>query len=195
MNSCRNQAVRLVLATIVVSGLVGCGLPASGKVDKIASAEVPFDLLATAAPGQSPQPKGPPAVIYLVRGNHLVAANRHVIGENVPAEAIRLLLTGPLSSEAAGGLSSDVPTGTRLVSLDLNGSVAAVELNSEFGGVGGSDQVLAVAQIVYTLTASRYIDAVVFAISGKRIEVPDGSGSLSSAPMRRSDYPHLLVSR
>jgi spore germination protein GerM len=130
-------------------------------------------------------------VVFFVRGDRLVGANRHVSGDNVPAEAVRLLLAGPLPSEAANGMSSDVPTGTRLISLDLNRSVAAVDMSSEFGSVGGSDQVLAVAQLVYTLTASRYIDAVVFAINGKRIEVPDGSGSLSRAPMRRSDYPRL----
>jgi len=114
-----------------------------------------------------------------------------VFGANVPAEAVRLLLTGPEPAEAAHGLTTDIPSGTRLISLDLTGPVAKVDLSAEFGTVGGSEQVLAVAQIVYTLTASRYIDAVSFAISGKPIEVPDGSGSLSRTPRNRQDYRNL----
>jgi spore germination protein GerM len=71
------------------------------------------------------------------------------------------------------------------------GNVATVDVSSEFGTVGGSDQVLAVAQIVYTLTSSRYIDSVRFAINGNPTEVPDGSGSLSGTPRTRKDYPRL----
>jgi spore germination protein GerM len=92
-------------------------------------------------------------------------------------------------------LTSDVPSGTRLISLDLSGPVATVDLSSPLGTVGGSDQVLAVAQIVYTLTASRYIDSVRFAINGKAIEVPDSSGSLAKTPRGRADYRRLAPHR
>ena len=118
-------------------------------------------------------------------------AGRRVVGENVPAEAVRALIVGPTSAESARGLATDVPTQTRLVSLDVAGSVATVDLSGEFVNLWGFDQVLAVAQFVYTLTASRYIDAVRFAIDGKHIEVPDASGSLSARPRDRNDYKPL----
>lgn len=195
MKAGRRRAVELVTCALAVSFLAGCGLPANGKVDRVAPADVPFGLLnSSVPPGQTPQPTGPATVVYFVRDGHLVAADRHVVGGNVPENTVRLLLAGPLPTEAAGRLSSDIPTGTRLVSLDLNESVATVDLTSDFGAVGGSEQVLAVAQLVYTVTASEYINAVVFAINGERIEVPDGSGSLSSTPMRRNNYPRLLAS-
>lgn len=194
MNGSRRCSIRVLSVTVALGALAGCGLPANGKVDRVTKSDVPFGLLATAAPGQTPQPSGPTVSVYLVRDDHLTAAARHVANGNIPENSVRLLLLGPLPAEATRGLTSDVPTGTRLVSLDLNRSVAAVDLSSEFGTVGGSDQVLAVAQIVYTLTASRYINAVVFSINGKRIEIPDGSGSLSDRPMGRSDYSQLLAS-
>jgi spore germination protein GerM len=170
----------------------GCGLPASGHVDRMDPATVPFHLLATAPPG-TPEPpaRGPATFVYFVRQDRLATTPRRVFGENVPAEALRLLLDGPSAQEATRGLTSDVPGQTRLVSLDLSGPVATVDLSPEFGTVGGSEQVLAVAQIVYTLTASRFIDTVRFAINGKPIEVPDGSGSLASAPRSRDDYRQL----
>lgn len=194
MSARRRWSIRVLSVALALGGLTSCGLPPNGEVDRVTKNDVPFGLLSTAAPGQTPQPTGPVVSVYLVRNDHLDATARHVAHGNIPENSVRLLLLGPLPAEATRGLTSDVPTGTRLVSLDLNGSVAAVDLSSEFGTVGGSDQVLAVAQIVYTLTASRYINAVVFSINGQPIEVPDGSGSLSDGPMRRADYSRLLAS-
>lgn len=170
----------------------GCGLPSSNHVDHVDRRSVPFGLLDTSPPGAPAQePRGPEAQVYFVREQGLVAVSRRVVGENVPAEAVRLLLEGPTADEALIGLTSDVPARTRLISLDLSDHVVTVDLTSDFGAVGGSDQVLAVAQLVYTLTASRFIDAVRFAIDGKPTEVPDGSGSLSGAPRTRHDYRGL----
>ena len=194
MKANRQGLIKRVFVALALAALAGCGLPANGKVAVVTPSDVPFGLLSTAAPGQTPQPTGPLVNVYLVRADHLDPLDRHVSNGNIPENSVRLLLLGPLPTEAARGLTSDIPAGTRLVSLDLNGAVAAVDLSSDFGAVGGSDQVLAVAQIVYTLTSSRYIDAVVFSINGKRIEIPDGSGSLSDRPMGRGDYSRLLAS-
>jgi spore germination protein GerM len=182
-------AIAAIAATALAAG---CGLPTSGHIERMDPRTVPFGLLRTAPPGTpAPAARGPATDLYFVQGDRLVTAARRVVGDNIPAEAVRLLLDGPTTTEAARGLTSDVPAQTRLISLDLSGSVATVDLSSEFGTVGGSDQVLAVAQIVYTLTASRYIDSIRFAINGKLTEVPDGSGSLASAPRTRQDYPRL----
>jgi spore germination protein GerM len=179
-----------LLALALAAG--GCGLPAPGDVDRVDPATVPFGLLDTTAPGApTAAPRGPVAQVFFVRDQRLVAIPRRVVGENVPSEAVRLLLEGPTAVEAAAGVTSDVPARTRLISLDLTGHVVTVDFTDEFGTVGGSDQVLAVAQLVYTLTASRYIESVRFAINGKPTEVPNGSGSLSSAPRTRHDYRGL----
>ncbi|HET7309857.1 MAG TPA: GerMN domain-containing protein [Mycobacteriales bacterium] len=183
---------RLVAASTVVVSAGGCGLPASGHIVRVDPTTVPFGLLHTAEPGTpGPQAVGPRTSVFFVRSDRLSVGPRRVVGDNVPAEAVRLLLDGPSPAEAARGLTTDVPAGTRLVSLDLSGPVATVDLSSEFGTLGGSEQVLAVAQIVYTLTASRYIDSVRFAINGKPTEVPDGSGSLADTPRTRHDYAQL----
>jgi hypothetical protein len=190
------KPLRLVALASAVMAVTGCGLPASGHVVRVDPHGVPFGLLATAPTGSAtPPPRGPVTDVYFVQGDRLATTPRRVVGENIPAEAVRLLITGPTPAESQRGVTSDVPTQTRLISLDLNGPVATVDLSSEFGTVGGSDQVLAVAQIVYTLTASRYIDSVRFAINGKLSEVPDGSGSLSIAPRSRADYPKLAPPR
>lgn len=181
---------RLMLATLAAA--TSCGLPTSSHVDRVNPRNVPFELLSP-TPGSTatPQSRGPITSIYLIKGARLAPLQRHVVGTNVPAEAVRLLLQGPDGRESAQGFTTDVPTQTRLISLDLTGPVATVDLSDEFGTLGGSDQVAAVAQIVYTLTASRYIDAVRFAINGKLADAPDGRGSLAATPRTRADFPHL----
>lgn len=179
---------RWSLIAVTVLALAGCGLPSASAPERIGPARVPYGLLDARTTTASPSAAGPATTVYLVDANHLVPAVRRVTGLNVPAEALRALLRGPTASEGAAGIASDIPSQTRLFSLDLNGSVAAVDLSTDFGAAGGSQQVLAVAQIVYTLTASKLIDAVTFSLGGKPIEVPDGSGSLSTSPRTRADY-------
>jgi spore germination protein GerM len=179
---------RALLTATLVLGAAACGLPTASSPERIDPASVPYGLLASPSVAPATPVAGPATTVYLVDGDRLMPAPRRVTGLNVPAEALRALLEGPTPSESAAGLVSDIPTQTRLISLDLNGTVAAVDLSNDFGTTGGSQQVLAVAQIVYTLTASKYINTVAFSLAGKPIEVPDGSGSLSTAPRSRSDY-------
>lgn len=177
---------RLVGLALVLAAAAGCGLP-SHSLHEVDPATLPSGLLRANA-STTPTPSGPPARVYFVVGTRLVSEIRRVVGLNVPSESLRALLLGPTPVESAAGVASEIPPQTRLISLDLRGKVALVDLGTDFGSAGGSQQVLAVAQIVYTLTASRLINAVEFSIDGRRIEVPDGSGSLSTAPRTRSDY-------
>lgn len=186
------RAGTLMAALLVLCLCAACGLPPAGHSETIDKSDVPFGLL-DPPPSETapPRPLGPATLLYFVRDDRLATALRRVVDDHDPAEVVRLLLAGPTRQEVARKLTSDVPEGTRLISLDVSGDVATVDLSEEFGTAGGSEQVLAVAQIVYTLTASDRIDAVRFAIDGKVIEVPDGSGSLAKAPRSRADYPQV----
>lgn len=181
----RRAAAALAFAVV----LTGCGLPSDNGPEIIDPSAVPGDLLATDGASPAPSEQGLATTVFFVRDGRLAGRPRRVISDNVAAAAVRALLLGPSPKETATGIATAVPSNTRLISLDLTGSVASVDLSDEFGTVGGSQQVLAVAQIVYTLTASRSIGQVRFAIEGRPVEVPDGSGSLSTAPRTRADYP------
>jgi spore germination protein GerM len=183
------RPLMVLVATAIIT--TACGLPAR-KVTRLDPTTVPFGLLQTSPPSASPQVQGPQAVVYFFANGWLATARRTFVGDNVAAEAARALMAGPTAAESARGFSTDLPPQTRVISLDVTGSVATVDMSGEFGDVGGSEQVFAVAQLVYTLTApGNGISAVRFAISGSPIEVPDASGSLSAAPRTRSDYRSL----
>jgi spore germination protein GerM len=129
------------------------------------------------------------ATLYFVRHGRLVPIREHIpFGPNVPEQATRQLLAGPTSRDIRVGDTTAIPSQTRLISLDLRGSVAVVDLSKEFAGTGGVDQALAVGQIVLTLTAAPEVRSVQFAIEGDQIEAPDGRGSLSSQPRSAADF-------
>jgi spore germination protein GerM len=115
-------------------------------------------------------------------------------GPNLPELAVRELLLGPTPADIRAGDMTAIPSQTRLISLDVTGTVAAVDLSSEFASSGGSDQILSVAQIVMTLTGTPQITSVRFDIQGREVEAPDGRGSLSNAPRTAADYRNLIRS-
>jgi spore germination protein GerM len=58
--------------------------------------------------------------------------------------------------------------------------------------LGGDEQLLAVAQLVCTLTARPGVGPVSFTLEGAPVDVPTGDGSLTSGPVSRDDYADLL---
>lgn len=186
----RFGCVRILLALVVALGaLAGCGVPRNDVPQAVESTAVPFGLLDPRLPDAPTTPAGERGLVYFLNAEgRLTAVPRRVNGYSRPADLVRELLAGPRSEEAARGLTSAVPARTRLLSLDVTGTVATLDLSREFGDVSGGDQVDAVAQLVYTVTQSPQIDAVLFSVEGQQIEVPDGTGSLSLLPVTRQDY-------
>jgi spore germination protein GerM len=187
---------RLVAAVAVAGGAMGCaagcGLPVDSHPRPISSTDVPYGLVAPSSTSTAVPHLGPTTPLYFVRRGRLQLTRQHVLpGPNIPEAALRQLLNGPTPADVQAGDTTSVPTQTKLISLDVAGTVGNADLTKEFTGIGGSDQILAVAQIVLTLTSSPQIRSVTFAIDGQPIEVPDGVGSLSSRPRTAADYAGL----
>jgi Sporulation and spore germination len=66
-------------------------------------------------------------------------------------EALMLALLGS-APEPGRALSSEIPEGTRLRGIEVDGTVATVDFSSEFGRGTGQSLALRLAQVVYTLT-------------------------------------------
>jgi spore germination protein GerM len=73
----------------------------------------------------------------------------------------------------------------------LNGGTAIVDLSRPFTALSGSDQLLALAQIVFTLTSRPGIGQVQFTLGGAAIDIPRANGSLTPSPVSRDDYGPL----
>jgi spore germination protein GerM len=66
-----------------------------------------------------------------------------------------------------------------------------VDLSEQFVTLGGSAQLIALAELVYTATGRPGVGQVSFTLEGEPTQVPTGDGELSSDPLTRSDYQDL----
>ena len=85
-------------------------------------------------------------------------------------------------------MRSALPTTAGVSATSVAGSLAHVDLAAAFVSTGTIEQVLAVAQIVYTVTALEGIDAVAFTLAGRPVEVPIGNGTLKDGALSRGDF-------
>ena len=131
-------------------------------------------------------------------GPFLVAVHESA-SSSVPAAALAALLDGPPDAATAAGISTEIPSGTTVVSLSVGSDrIATVELSQEFDDGGGSASIFGrLAQLTYTLTAFSSIDSVLLLENGSVVEVFSGEGILLDGPMERDDFqdqlPGILV--
>ena len=113
--------------------------------------------------------------------------------EGIGRAAVEQLLAGPTETERSGDVTTAVPTGTRLLDLDISGGVATVDLSSEFESGGGSlSMQMRLAQVVYTLTQFPTVKSVRFRLDGEPVEVFSGEGIVLDEPVSRGDYEDLM---
>lgn len=167
-------------------------------------------------PAPSPEPTSnsqptsvpePPAMqqirVYLVRGEKIGVIGSEVEKsadtEAVAQGAVQELLRAGTSGEDNAGLTTAIPTGTKLIGLRLaEDGVATIDLSDEFGSGGGSlSMQLRVAQVVYTLTQFAEVKKVAFELNGEPAQAIGGEGVVVDPPVDRSDFenvtPPILV--
>ena len=66
--------------------------------------------------------------------------------------------------------------------------VPLIDVNESLTGVDGEEQMLALAQLVFTLTGLPGVNGVSFARDGRPVEVPTADGELKRGPLRRQDF-------
>ena len=155
-------------------------------------------------PGSSVAPTPTPSGTTIVRAyfwlgglpgsEGLVAVLREIPGtKSVAKAAVNALLAGPTSAEAGRAITTAIPDGSQLLSLSIDGGVAAVDLSAEFESGGGSASVLTrLGQMVYTLTQVPTVKSVVFQIEGVTRTSFSSEGVILSKPATRADYVALL---
>ena len=104
--------------------------------------------------------------------------------------ALRALLAGPSPAERRQGMTSEIPAGTVLRSVRVDGTTLTVDLSSDFARGGGSTSMLArLSQVVYTATQFAQIPQVQLLLDGQRVQALGGEGLLIEDPLRRSATP------
>ena len=172
----------------------GCGVATDDGPRALPRGDVPFELLApstTTVSSTTPVAVTTEVPVYLVGAGRLNVVRRLVESPPSLFRAIESLLAGPTAEEAGAGLRSAVTNQTRLLSVRVQSGVATIDLSGEFATIGGQEQILALAQLVYTATAAQGVLGVRFSLDGKTVEVPRGDGTLSQEPLGPADYAGL----
>jgi hypothetical protein len=182
------RALALVLAAVT---LVACGVPSDSGPRPLPRDGVPFDLL---APGSSAVTSSTLVAvttdvpIALIGTDRLAVVRRLVEAPPSLFRIIEALLAGPTAEESALGLRTAIINQTRLLSVRIQSGVATIDLSGDFAAIGGQEQILALAQLVFTAASAQGVLGVRLSLDGKPVEVPRGDGTLTQEPLRPSDY-------
>jgi spore germination protein GerM len=177
-----------IVAIVVVAGLSACGVPTQHSAGKVESKDVPFGLLDKKSGFATSDKSGALLVVFLAKGSRLEPAVRRLEPPVTLERVVGVLTAGPTKAEIATGVRSALPEETTFNAISLAKGTANIDLSSPFTGLSSTDQILALAQLVYTATAQPGIGLVRFTLQGATIAVPRGDGSLTSAPVSRDDY-------
>lgn len=162
MGAVRKAVVLLVLALLAV----GCGLSADESPRTINSQDLPAELRLGQLPTPTPRPaseSGPGTQqIHMVQNGRLVTVQRQIV--DTPEQLMEILLLDTFPEERAEGIRSALDFQTRVQDIEFAelSRVVVVDLAPGSLNPSNSEQRVAFAQIVYTLTSLDGIDGVRF---------------------------------
>jgi spore germination protein GerM len=153
----------------------------------------PVQIDVSTSPTRS-HPVGSSAVtsVFFVHKGRLVPVERRIDSAHPVTQAVEALLNGVTDQEAADGLRSALGNGVTLHGVSRHGDDhVSVDLGDAFATVGGSEQALAVGQVVFTVTQVDGGLPVQISLDGAPVQVPRPDGTLTGRPLTRTDYRSL----
>ena len=172
----------------ILTVLTGCGVePQAAPQPLTIPAPQPTE------PGVESDDEGPELIVFFVRGTDLEPVERAADVVSASA-ALAALAAGPTRAEVIGGLRTALAPQQLRVDEGLPGGITAVAVTREFTGITGGNQLLAVAQVVWTLTDLPGTHRVRFIVDGVPVEVPTDSG-LTDAPVSRENFRSVAPPR
>lgn len=169
-----------------------CGVVAQDAPELAQDSSVPFGLLEPDAPTLVPPPTTPsnePVSLCFIDGDGVRTVERALDAPVSPPDIVTALVD---ARAIPAGLRTAVGPPSVVAGLRLHAGVAEVDLAESVATLGGADQLLAIAQLVCTLTARPGVGQVAFTLNGAPADVPRGDGSLTADPVSRDDYATLL---
>jgi spore germination protein GerM len=180
----------MLCTPVVATSLVACGVATGDDVELADPSAVPFGLLEPDRVPGALRPTGGTVVdihLFDPDSSVLVPVTRQVSTGEIDA-VVAELESGPTDMESLLGLRSALTDIAAVDDLAVEGSTASVDLNDSFTTLGGNDQIIAIAQLVFTVTEAPTIDQLVITVEGANVEIPRADGTLTSDALTRADY-------
>lgn len=97
--------------------------------------------------------------------------------------SIKSLLSGPNKEEKAKGIYSEIPSGTKLISLEETPNKITINLSGDFEQGGGTDGLYKrLYQLIKTANKNTALDVYLY-INGKQVDVVGGEGIMLNQPL------------
>jgi hypothetical protein len=196
--------MRAVLLALIACLLVGCGGAGTSIRDEgpaalgdkavVSPAAAAGEETSSAVPG-TPVPGA--AFVYLLRYDTPEPTRRSVTTDlPVPEASLRALLQGPTAAESVLQYSTALLPKTRLLGYSVANRTAIVDVSQLPAVADGSETeaLLALYQLVYTVTASGAIDAVQVRVAGQPygLNALGGGSSVQEPPLTRADLSFVI---
>lgn len=206
-----------IISGCLVAVLVACGIPDNGQVSTIQSKDLRQlgDTIPSTSTSTIPETTIVPTTsttlvdtattiatddvtLYFISGGQLKGYPRPLAKPVTTNSVITALQEGPPAGAPGVGIRSAVPKREQALikSTEDDSGVATIELPPGFfQQTPPEDQLLAIGQIVMTVTEVGGIGQVLFTQAGSSLSVPRGPGgglSNGTDPLSRRDYVDLL---
>lgn len=190
----RRSPVGLVVLVLVAVLVGGCGVRTESVPRNLSTGDVPYGLLEEAPPTtvtpSAPSVATAPVNVYFVRGERMYPVVRQVNAPASVAKALTALLFGPQEDEATAGVRSAIGPTAAIQARTVDPATYLVDLSSEFAQGSVSEQVIGLAQVVWTATDIPGVTGVRFTLDGLPIQVPTPTGS-TGGPVGREAFAEL----
>lgn len=186
----RRRASFALCVVAFVWAVSACGVGAESRPRVIDRTDVPFGLTrgADGGPATTTESGSFTYTLYFVSGDQLTAVIRHARRERSATEILQELVAGPARGEAGARTRTLLQPDLSIDQVVLDGDLATLRLSGAEAARSGSQQPLAIAQLVYSATALPGVDRVRFEVDGHQAEVPRGDGTLVKRAVARDDY-------
>jgi spore germination protein GerM len=193
MRPVRRSCLLLALMAMVLLA-AACSSPVDSGPKTIAAARIPADLRGetsstTTTTGLSSESEE--VTVYLIGPppeSRLVPVKRRVSSPVTVEKVLRKLFTPPTTAEGVAGYRTAISPDTTLLSARIENKIVTVDVSKLFAFGTVDDRIRAYAQVVFTAVETGSVTGVLFAVNGRRLEVPAGDGSDQSAPLGRASY-------
>jgi hypothetical protein len=182
----------LVLPVVTVAA--GCGIPPDDHASLAQPGSVLYDLLgdspaATATTQASAQTEK--ATLFLVQGERLAPVQRELPAPVSVEAVLQALAAGPTTTEVQLGLRTALLAPGLMRSGGVSGGIATIDLGLPFTEIAGRDQIVALAQIVSTVTGLPGVGRARFTFDGQPVGILRGDGAVTTETVSRDDYATL----
>ena len=173
---------------LLVALSASCGVPTESTARMVPQGAIPAALDPTDSVPVISVERQRTINLWFIRDDQLVRVRHTVPASTSPDMVLDALLAGPNDLERRDSLRSAIPDSAAVHQVTFSRGDANVSLAPGFSEIPTSDQLLAVSQLVLTLTDMRGVGRVNFTMDGTSASVPLPGGGSTADPVTRDDY-------